>query len=112
MINFLYKLKYLIGGNTGYIRFIILFGILFTILQISDLTTTYFALQNPQNKELNPYYNEEWFVPFKLTMVLLIMFVMHRIPASNRRLAKSAMVGMIYMYLFINFNNLYLLLSS
>lgn len=62
--NFLYIFKSLIGGNSGYIRFIILFGILFTILQISDLTITYFALQNPQNKELNPLYNQEWFVPF------------------------------------------------
>ena len=112
MTNYLYKLKYFIGGSSGYIRFIILFGILFTTLQISDLAITHFALQNPQNKELNPLYNEGWFVPFKLTMVFLIMFIMHRIPAPNRRLAKSAMIGMIYMYLFINFNNLYFLLSS
>ena len=110
--NFLYRFKTLISGNSGYLRFIILFGILFTILQISDLTITYFALQNPQNKELNPLYNEEWFVPFKLTMVLLIMSVMHRIPAPNRRLAKVAMIGMIYMYIFINFNNIYFLLNS
>ncbi len=109
---FLYKLKSLIAGKSGYIRFIILFGILFTILQITDLTITYFALQNPQNKELNPLYSKEWFIPFKLTMVLLIMAVMQRIPAPNRRLAKGAMIGMIYMYLFINFNNLYFLLSS
>ncbi len=110
--NFLYKFKSLISGNSGYIRFIILFGILFTILQISDLTITYFALQNPQNQELNPLYNKEWFIPFKLTVVFLIMSVMHRIPAPNRRIAKGAMLGMIYMYLFINFNNLYFLLNS
>jgi len=110
--NFLYRFKSLISGNSGYIRFIILFGILFTILQISDLTITYFALQNPQNQELNPLYDEEWFVPFKLTMVFLIMLVMHRIPASNRRIAKGVMLGLIYMYLFINFNNLYFLLNS
>ncbi|KPQ41911.1 MAG: hypothetical protein MPEBLZ_03526 [Candidatus Methanoperedens nitroreducens] len=110
--NFLYRFKSLIGGNSGYIRFIILFGILFTILQISDLTITYFALQNPQNKELNPLYNQEWFVPFKLTIVFLIMSVMHRIPVQNRRMAKGAMLGMIYMYLFINFNNLYFLFNS
>jgi hypothetical protein len=110
--NFLYRFDSLISGNSGYIRFIILFGILFTILQISDLTITYFALQNPQNKELNPLYNQEWFIPFKLTMVFLIMSIMHRIPASNRWLAKGTMIGMIYMYLFINFNNLYFLLNS
>ena len=112
LYNFLFKLKSLIGGNSGYVRFIILFGILFTILQISDLAITHFALQNPQNKELNPLYSQEWFIPFKLTMVLLIMSVMHRIPAPSRRMAKGAMIGMIYMYLFINFNNLYFLLSS
>jgi len=109
---FLYKLKSFIGGKSGYIRFIILFGILFTILQITDLVITHFALQNPQNKEMNPLYNEVWFIPFKLTMVLIIMSVMQRIPAPNRKLAKGAMIGMIYMYLFINFNNLYFLLSS
>lgn len=110
--NFLYRFDSLISGNSGYIRFIILFGILFTILQISDLTITYFALQNPQNKELNPLYNQEWFIPFKLTMVFLIMSIMYRMPASSRLLAKGTMIGMIYMYLFINFNNLYFLLNS
>jgi|GEM_PF-1109473 len=110
--NFLYRFDSLISGNSGYIRFIILFGILFTILQISDLTITYFALQNPQNQELNPLYNQEWFIPFKLTMVFLIMSIMYRMPASSRLLAKGTMIGMIYMYLFINFNNLYFLLNS
>lgn len=110
--KYLYKLKSLTQGRGGYIRFILLFGVLFTILQVTDLTITYFALQNPQNKELNPFYNEEWFIPFKLTMVLIIMSVMHRIPKPNRMLAKGAMVGMIYMYLFINFNNLYFLFNS
>ncbi len=112
MVNLLYKLKLAIWGNSGYKRFIILFGILFSILQISDLTITRYALQNPENRELNPLYGEEWFVPFKLTMVFLIMTVMYRIPAPNRRLAKTAMLGMIYMYVFINMNNLYFLLNS
>lgn len=110
--HLLFKLKSLISGNSGYLRFIILFGILFTILQISDLAITHYALQNPQNKELNPLYDQVWFIPFKLTMVLLIMSVMHRIPSPNRRMAKGAMIGMIYMYLFINFNNLYFLFNS
>lgn len=110
--KYLYKLKYLTQGKGGYIRFILLFGVLFSILQVTDLTITYFALQNPQNQELNPFYNEEWFIPFKLTMVLIIMPVMHSIPKPNRMLAKGAMVGMIYMYLFINFNNLYFLFNS
>jgi hypothetical protein len=104
-------LQALVSWKSEYYKFIIMFGILFTILQVSDLTTTYHALKNPENKELNPLYNQIWFVPFKLTMVFLIMAVMYRIPAPNRRFAKKAMIGMIYMYVFINMNNLYYLFS-
>ncbi len=93
-----------------YLKFVIMFGILFTILQISDLTITHHALKNPENSELNPLYSQEWFVPFKLTVVLMIMTVMYRIPDANRKLAKAAMIGMVYMYIFININNLYYLL--
>ena len=85
-----------------------MFGILFTILQISDLTITHQALKNSEIKELNPLYGQIWFVPFKLTMVFLIMAVMYRIPAQNQGFAKKAMIGMIFMYVFINMNNLYL----
>lgn len=97
----------LISWKSEYYKFIIMFGLLFTILQISDLTTTHHALKNLENKELNPLYEQIWFVPFKLTMVFLIMAVMYRIPAPNRRFAKKAMIGMIFMYVFINMNNLY-----
>lgn len=96
-------------GKSQYLKFIIVFGILFTILQISDLSITNQALKNPENRELNPLYSQEWFVPFKLTAVFLIMSVMYRIPNENRRLAKGAMIGIIYMYIFININNLYVL---
>ncbi len=88
-----------------------MFGILFTVLQISDLTTTNHALKNPENQELNPLYYQIWFVPFKLTMVFFIMAVMQRIPVPNRRFAKKAMIGMIFMYVFINMNNLYFVLK-
>lgn len=104
-------LRSLVGWKLEYYNFILMFGILFTILQISDLTTTNHALMNPENKELNPLYDHKWFVPFKLTMVFLIMAVMHRIPAPNRRFAKKAMIGMICMYLFINMNNLYFVMK-
>lgn len=93
--------------TSEYYKFIIIFGVLFTILQISDLTTTHQALKNSENKELNPLYDQIWFVPFKLTMVFLIMAVMYHIPAPNQRFAKKAMLGMIFMYVFINMNNLY-----
>jgi len=97
--------------TSEYYKFIILFGILFSILQIADLTVTHHALKNPENRELNPLYNQIWFVPFKLTMVFLIMAVMYRIPAPNRRFAKTAMIGMIFMYVFINMNNLYIVMK-
>jgi uncharacterized BrkB/YihY/UPF0761 family membrane protein len=104
-------LRSLVSWKSEYYKFIIMFGILFSILQLSDLTVTQHALKNPDNRELNPLYNQIWFVPFKLTMVFLIMAVMYRIPAPNRRFAKKAMIGMIYMYIFININNLYFALK-
>ena len=98
--------------RSRYLRFIIAFGILFTMLQISDLMLTDNALKNPENREVNPLYGQDWFVPVKLTMVLLIMYTMYRMPENSRRMAKNAMAGMIFIYLFININNLYFLLAS
>jgi len=99
-------------GRSRYIKFIIIFGAIFTILQISDIILTQHALKNPEIRELNPLYSQDWFVPIKLTMVLLIMHTMSHIPEKSHRLAKNAMSGMIFMYVFINLNNLYLLLVS
>ncbi len=100
------------SDHSGYLRFIIVFGILFTILQILDLMLTNNALKNPEIREVNPLYGQDWFVPVKLTMVLLIMYTMYQMPENSRRLAKNAMAGMIFIYLFINMNNLYFLLAS
>ena len=98
--------------RSRYIKFIIIFGAIFTILQITDLMLTQHALKNPEIRELNPLYGQDWFVPLKLTMVLLIMYTMSHIPEKSHTLAKNAMAGMIFMYVFINMNNLYFLLSS
>jgi len=98
--------------RSKYIKFIIIFGAIFTLLQISDIILTQNALKNPEIRELNPLYGQDWFVPFKLSMVLLIMFTMSVIPEKNHALAKNSMAGMIFMYVFINMNNLYFLLSS
>ncbi len=95
-----------------YLKFIIIFGVIFTALQISDLMLTQHALKNPEIKELNPLYSLDWFVPVKLTMVLFIMYIMYHIPENNHRLAKNAMAGMIFIYVFVNMNNLYFLLAS
>lgn len=94
--------------TSEYYKYIIVFGILFLILQISDLTTTLQALKNSEIKELNPFYDQIWFVPFKLTAVFFIMIGMYYIPEHNRSIAKKEMLGMIYMYVIINLNNLYL----
>jgi uncharacterized BrkB/YihY/UPF0761 family membrane protein len=104
-------LQSLVSWKSEYYKFIIIFGILFTILQIADLTVTQHALKNSENRELNPLYDQIWFVPFKLSMVFLIMAVMYRIPAPNQRFAKKAMIGMIFMYVFINMNNLYIVMK-
>ena len=98
--------------RSRYIKFIILFGLIFTFLQISDLILTYYALKNPDIKEVNPFYGQDWFVPVKLTMVFLIMYTMYHIPENSHRLAKNTMAGLIFMYVFINLNNLYFLLVS
>ena len=98
-------------GRSRYIIFIIIFGAIFTILQISDLMLTQHALKNPEIRELNPLYGQDWFVPLKLTMVLFIMYTMSLIPEKSHTLAKNTMTGIILMYLFINMNNLYFLFS-
>jgi len=100
------------NSRSRYIKFILLFGAIFTILQISDLILTHQGLKNPQNKELNPLYSMDWFVPVKLTMVFLIMYTMSHIPENSHGLAKNTMTGMIFMYVFINLNNLYFVLAS
>lgn len=111
IIDIKHIIKYIVRWKYDYSKFIIMFGILFTILQILDLTITQHALKNPENTELNPFYDRTWFIPFKLTMVFLIMTVMYRIPSPNQNFAKKAMVGMIFMYVFININNLYFVLK-
>lgn len=100
------------SNRTGYIKFIIFFGVIFSLLQISDLMLTYYALKNPDIKEVNPFYGQDWFVPLKMTMVFLIMYTMSHIPENSHRLAKNTMSGLIFMYVFINLNNLYFLLVS
>ncbi len=100
------KLNYT-SSRSGYLYFVILFGILFTILQILDIITTIFALENEYVKEANPLFGHEWFIPLKFTMIFLIMFIMSRIPDQNQTLAKNTMIGIIYMYVVINVNNLY-----
>ncbi len=106
----------MIGGMTddksGYMKYILAFGIIFTILQVSDLVLTDFALKSPGIRELNPLYSMDLFIPFKLTMVFLIMYIMYRQPARNREFARSAMSGIIAIYLLINLNNLYFVLSN
>jgi hypothetical protein len=99
-------------NKSKYLKYVLLFGIVFTILQIFDLTLTQHGLKNPQIRELNPLYTQDWFVPFKLTMVLLIMGTMYRQPDRNQGIAKKAMSGIIVMYLLINLNNLYFVLSA
>ena len=100
------------GKRLKYLKYILVFGTIFTALQISDLMLTQHALRNPEIRELNPLYGNDWFVPLKLTMVLLIMYILYHIPENNHRLAKNAMAGMIFIYVFINMNNLYFLLAS
>ncbi|MDP3104678.1 MAG: DUF5658 family protein [Candidatus Methanoperedens sp.] len=100
------------SSRSRYVEFIVLFGAIFTILQISDLMLTHQGLKNPEVKELNPFYSQEWFIPVKLTMVLLIMYTMSHMPENSHRLAKNTMAMMIFMYVFINLNNLYFLLAS
>ncbi|MCZ7355919.1 MAG: DUF5658 family protein [Candidatus Methanoperedens sp.] len=98
-------------NQSNYLKYVLLFGIVFTALQVSDLTLTQHSLKNPNIRELNPLYDQDWFVPFKLTMVFLIMGTMYRQPGRNQGIAKKAMSGIIIMYLFINLNNLYFVLS-
>ncbi len=97
--------------KSRYLKYILVFGMIFTILQISDLALTRHVLGNPGIGELNPLYSRDWFVPFKLTMVILLMGGMYFQPVHNRRIAKNAMMLVLIMYVLINLNNLYFFLS-
>ncbi len=88
-------------------KYILMFGVVFTILQISDMVLTQYALRNTGIRELNPFYTHDYFIPFKLTVVLLIMITMYRQPVQNQVLAKKTMLWIIFMYVLINLNNLY-----
>lgn len=98
-------------SNSRYSNYIFLFGIVFTALQISDLTLTKHALKDPELIEINPLYGQDWFIPFKLTMVFLVMITMYRQPVHTRGFAIKAMSGMIIIYVLINLNNLYFILK-
>ena len=100
-----------ISGRSQYLNFIIVFGILFTILQFLDLVTTFLALEKKYVRELNPLFEHDLFIPLKFLMVFFIMFMMYKIPAPNQMLAKSTMIFLIYLYIFININNLYYVLT-
>ncbi len=90
-----------------YLSFIMVFGLLFTILQLLDLITTFLALENKYVRELNPFFEYDFFIPFKFSMVFFIMFVMFNIPVRDQMLAKGTMMFLIYLYIFININNIY-----
>lgn len=100
-----------ISEKSQYLNFIMVFGILFTILQLLDLITTFFALENKYARELNPLFEHDLFIPFKFLMVFFIMFVMFKIPARDQMLAKGTMIFLISIYIFININNLYYVLT-
>ena len=95
-----------------YMKYIISFGLIFTILQVSDLVLTRYALKSPGIRELNPLYSQDWFIPVKLMIVFLVMFTMYRQPSWNWGFARNAMSGIIVIYLFINLNNLYFVLLN
>lgn len=97
--------------KSQYLNFIMVFGILFTILQLLDLITTFYALKTKYVSELNPLFEHDLFIPFKFLMVFLIMFVMYKIPVHDQMFAKGTMIFLIYFYIFININNLYYLLT-
>jgi len=94
-----------------YLSFILVFGLLFTILQLLDLITTFYALKTKSVRELNPLFEHDLFIPFKFIMVFFIMFVMFKIPAKDQMLAKGTMIFLIYLYIVININNLYYLFT-
>jgi hypothetical protein len=94
-----------------YFRYILIFGIIFMALQISDLSLTHHGLNN-NLREVNPLYYHDLFIPFKISMVLFIMAAMYQMPARSRGMAKNAMALMIFIYVFINLNNLYYILRT
>jgi hypothetical protein len=60
-------------------KYYLYFFIVFESMQIIDLILTHFALMNPLIQELNPFYNEVWFISLKLLIPILITLCMYYI---------------------------------
>jgi len=89
------------------ILIIALFSVAFFALQVMDLALTKEALKDSRLSELNPLYAMAWFIPLKLSMIILIAPLTYTYGRQHPRLAYSAMGVMIAMYIIIVSNNAY-----
>ena len=94
------------------ILIIALFSVAFFVLQVMDLVLTKEALKDPRIRELNPLYSLAWFIPLKLSMVIIIAPMTYMYGRHYPGLAYSAMALMLIMYILIVANNAYWLHSS
>ena len=93
------------------ILIIVLFSVAFFVLQVMDLALTKEALNDPRIRELNPLYSLAWFVPLKISIVLIIAPMTYIYGRHYPGLAYSAMAAMLIMYILIVVNNAYWLHS-
>ncbi len=86
---------------------IMLFAIAFFILQILDLWLTSISLKSPEIAERNPLYPKPWFIPLKLSIIILIAPTMDYINSKSTFWANVGICIILGLYVFICANNAY-----
>lgn len=89
---------------------IIIFSIVFLLLQVIDLVLTSIALKYPSISEANPFYTEEWFIPVKLGMILIIAPTIYYIGLQSKFWSNAGIYTILGMYVLICANNAYFVL--
>jgi hypothetical protein len=84
---------------------ILLFSIIFLILQATDLILTQEALNNPGIRELNPFYKHPGFIIIKMGLILIIAPLLYYCNKKNYSIAKTTMRFEIGLYSVICLNN-------
>ena len=100
-----------IQGQENMKKKIIIFSIVFLLLQVIDLWLTSISLKIPGISEANPFYTEGWFVPVKLGMILLIAPTIYYISLQSKFWSNASIYTLLVMYVFICANNAFWVLT-
>jgi len=99
-------LQSLVSWKSEYYKFIIMFGILFTILQIADLTVTDHASRIPKTGN-SILFMTRYGCSIQVDDGISYYGRYVSYSGTKPKICKTSNDRMIYMYVFINMNNLY-----